>query len=96
MVPFMCGFRRYNAGQCFIGRVIISHQGAVLQGTFAHKLQYHVAWDATSTSKSELRLKLQTVGVEVFAWEGDRGPPIWCKDEHGKPRPVSMKSLTSI
>ncbi|KIM26380.1 hypothetical protein M408DRAFT_330575 [Serendipita vermifera MAFF 305830] len=58
-------------------------KGTVLQGTFAHKLSYHVAWDATSTSKAELVHKLGEIGIEVFAWEGGN-IPIWCKDEHGK------------
>ncbi|KIM23486.1 hypothetical protein M408DRAFT_262258 [Serendipita vermifera MAFF 305830] len=58
-------------------------KGTVLQGTFAHKLSYHVAWDATATSKAELVHKLGEIGIEVFAWEGGN-IPIWCKDEHGK------------
>jgi hypothetical protein len=53
-------------------------------GTVAHKLPYHLAWDATSTSHSELSLRLGTTQIEVFAWESD-GIPIWCKDEHGTP-----------
>ncbi|KIM26381.1 hypothetical protein M408DRAFT_192451 [Serendipita vermifera MAFF 305830] len=57
-------------------------KGTVLQGTFAHKLSYHLAWDATTTSQKELASKLTTVEIEVFAWEGD-DVPIWCKDEHG-------------
>lgn len=57
-------------------------KGTVLQGTFAYKLPYHLAWDATSMSESELIRKLGVVGIEVFAWEGD-GIPTWCKDEQG-------------
>lgn len=57
-------------------------KGTILQGTFAHKLPYHLAWDAGSTSKNELSSKLTTVEIEIFAWEGD-GVPIWCKDETG-------------
>jgi len=74
----------------YIGGKITCHQGAVLQGTFAHKLSYHLAWDATSTSKEELSLKLGTTEIEVFAWE-DGDIPIWCKDEDGKPQ--SVKSM---
>ncbi|KIM23492.1 hypothetical protein M408DRAFT_27841 [Serendipita vermifera MAFF 305830] len=58
-------------------------KGTVLQGTFAYKLSYHVAWDATSTSKPELAHKLGDIGIEVFSWEGGN-IPIWCKDEHGQ------------
>ncbi|KIM23519.1 hypothetical protein M408DRAFT_332344 [Serendipita vermifera MAFF 305830] len=57
-------------------------KGTVLQGTFGHKLSYHLAWDATTTSRKELASKLTTVEIEVFAWEGDDAP-IWCKDEQG-------------
>ncbi|KIM20664.1 hypothetical protein M408DRAFT_333875 [Serendipita vermifera MAFF 305830] len=57
-------------------------KGDVLRGTFAHKLPYHVAWDAASTSQTELVSRLGTIGLEVFAWEGD-SIPTWCKDEHG-------------
>ncbi|KIM26383.1 hypothetical protein M408DRAFT_192539 [Serendipita vermifera MAFF 305830] len=57
-------------------------KGTVLQGTFAHKLSYHVAWDAASTSKTELASKLGEIGIEVFAWEGN-GVPTWCKEEDG-------------
>lgn len=55
-------------------------KGTVLQGTFAHKLSYHVAWDAASTSKTDLSGDLGTIGIEIFAWEGD-DIPTWCKDE---------------
>ncbi|KIM20151.1 hypothetical protein M408DRAFT_30596, partial [Serendipita vermifera MAFF 305830] len=57
-------------------------KGTILQGTFAHKLSYHVAWDAASTSKNELAGKLGGIGIEVFAWEGN-GVPTWCKEEDG-------------
>ncbi|KIM23490.1 hypothetical protein M408DRAFT_332321 [Serendipita vermifera MAFF 305830] len=57
-------------------------KGAILQGNFAHKLPYHVAWDAAKTSKNELIRGLETVEIEVFAWEGS-DIPTWCKDEYG-------------
>ncbi|KIM20153.1 hypothetical protein M408DRAFT_148390 [Serendipita vermifera MAFF 305830] len=57
-------------------------KGTVIQGTFAHKLSYHVAWDAALTSKNELAGKLGEIGIEVFAWEGN-GVPTWCKEEDG-------------
>jgi len=57
-------------------------KGTVLQGTFAHKLPYHVAWEASSMLQRELSLNLKTVGIEVFASEGDN-VPVWCKDEQG-------------
>lgn len=58
-------------------------KGTVLQGTFAHKLPYHLAWNAASTSKSEIFNRLTAVQIEVFAWNGD-DIPVWCKDENGK------------
>ncbi|KIM26376.1 hypothetical protein M408DRAFT_330567 [Serendipita vermifera MAFF 305830] len=66
-------------------------KGTILRGTFAHRLSYHVAWDATSMSKNELSSRLGTTGIEVFAWEGD-DRPIWCKDEHG----VVLKGMRHI
>lgn len=66
-------------------------KGTVLRGTFAHKLSYHVAWEASSTSTSDLRSSLGTIGIEVFSWEED-GTPTWCKDEHG----LVMKGMRRI
>jgi hypothetical protein len=83
-----------------MGKVVTKHKGTVLQGTFGYRLPYHVAWDATSTSKSELSLKLGIIEIEVFAWE-DSGIPTWCKDEQGTPLrandiDISCAGLTSI
>ncbi|KIM23512.1 hypothetical protein M408DRAFT_262801 [Serendipita vermifera MAFF 305830] len=58
-------------------------KGTVLRGTFAHKLSYHVAWDATSPSETDLIGGLGTTRIEIFAWEGD-DIPTWCKDEQGR------------
>lgn len=57
-------------------------KGTILQGTFSHKLSYHLAWDA-STPKGHIIGSLRSIGIEIFAWEGS-DVPIWCKDEHGK------------
>ncbi|KIM23508.1 hypothetical protein M408DRAFT_27851 [Serendipita vermifera MAFF 305830] len=57
-------------------------KGTILQGTSAHKLPYHVAWDAASTSINDISYHLGAIGIEVFAWEGDDIPK-WCKDKEG-------------
>ncbi|KIM20156.1 hypothetical protein M408DRAFT_334112 [Serendipita vermifera MAFF 305830] len=57
-------------------------KGTSIQGTFAHRLSYHVAWNAASISKGQLVRNLGLIGIEVFAWEGD-DVPTWCKDEDG-------------
>jgi hypothetical protein len=64
----------------------------VLHSAFAYKLPYSVAWDA-STPKNELRAKLGTIEIEVFAWENDDIPK-WCKDEGGTL--LSVKTVTAL
>lgn len=70
-------------------------KGTILQGTFAHKLPYHRAWDATSMSDGDLIRNLGVVGIEVFGWEGD-GVPIWCKDEEGKGVLSGMRHICTL
>lgn len=63
-----------------------------MKGVVAHKLSYHLAWDAASTTIQQIRLNLKTVSIEVFAWERDGNTPVWCKDEQGAP--LSVQTIT--
>ncbi|KIM20653.1 hypothetical protein M408DRAFT_333864 [Serendipita vermifera MAFF 305830] len=66
-------------------------KGTILRGTFAHKLAYHMAWEASSTSNGDLSSSLGDIKIEVFDWQED-GTPTWCKDEYG----LVMKGMRLI